>query len=83
MGEGGGRGVGGGGTAVPDDHGVLVIRAWVEAHPEHPLRAVITQWSAHGVTSTTAAASVEEVASEVEAWLRRILAGTAPATEPG
>lgn len=59
---------------VPVDCGVLVIRAWLEDHPDHPLRAVITTWSAGGTTATVAAATVEEVASEVESWLRRLLA---------
>jgi hypothetical protein len=60
---------------LPRGHGVLVVRVWLEDHPEHPLRAVITEWSATTGVSTVVTASVEGVSSEVEAWIRRLLAG--------
>jgi hypothetical protein len=53
--------------------GVLVLRVWVEDHPDHPLRAIITRWSEHGADGSQAVASVEEATSIVETWLRSLL----------
>jgi hypothetical protein len=63
--------------AVQDRTGVLVLRVWVEVHPEKGLRARITETNdiVAGRQRSVAAASVAGVVEIVRAWLERFERG--------
>jgi len=68
---------------VQDRTGVLVVRVWVEVHPEQGLRARITETNdiVAGRQRSVAVASVDEVVEIVRAWLERFERGDAEVTD--
>lgn len=63
--------------AAHDRTGVLILRIWIEAHPEKGLRARITETVdiVEGKQRTLAAASVREIVAIVCDWLERFERG--------
>ena len=55
--------------------GMLVLRAWVEDHDEHPLRVRITRTVQGRMTEpvTSASVTIEGICTVVRAWLEDLL----------